>query len=123
VESEKKILVLDPDQDTRNLVAASLNRQGYDVESLDNGSDAFEWILSQEPDLVIMEVNSPGLDGFDIAQRMRQDKNLAQTPILVFTSSDLTKEQRRMLKVGNTIYEMKTDFSEERLVGQVRELL
>jgi len=123
VESEKKILVLDPDTDARTLVAASLSRHGYDVESLNNGSDALEWISEQEPDLVIMDVNTPGLDGFDIAQRMREDKNLSQTPVMVFTSRDLSNEERQMLKVGTTMYEMKTDFTEERLLKQVRELL
>lgn len=123
VESEKKILVLDPDADARGLVVSTLRRGGYDAEGLGNGKEALEWIADQEPDLIIMEINAPGLDGFDLAQRLRDDKDLSQIPVVVFTSRDLSSDEKELLKVGNTVYVSKSDFAEDRFLKGVRELL
>lgn len=82
----EKILIVDDDADTLRLVGLMLQRQGYEVITASNGPQALQKAEEEEPDLVLLDVMMPGMDGYEVARRLRANPITASTPILMFTA-------------------------------------
>jgi CheY-like chemotaxis protein len=80
-----RILVVDDLPDNYVLLQTILESEGYQVEIADNGQSALERIASHPPDLVLLDVMMPGLDGFEVTRRIRQNPSLPFIPILLVT--------------------------------------
>jgi CheY-like chemotaxis protein len=81
----RKILVVEDDEDQRELVRRTLARQGYDVTAAADGVEGYERALSLRPDLIVTDVYMPAADGAHLVRRVRDTEELAATPILVTT--------------------------------------
>jgi CheY-like chemotaxis protein/MinD-like ATPase involved in chromosome partitioning or flagellar assembly len=82
----EKILVVDDDVDTLRLVGSMLQRQGYETLSANNGALAISMAKNEKPDLIILDVMMPDMDGYQVTKELRMDPELAETPILMFTA-------------------------------------
>jgi len=85
---ESKILVVDDDENTLDVLEYMLVRQGYEVLTARNGIDGLKLAVQEVPDLVVLDVMMPGLDGFEVCRRLRHDSNTAQIPILLLSGVD-----------------------------------
>ncbi|NJR51629.1 MAG: response regulator [Leptolyngbyaceae cyanobacterium CSU_1_3] len=85
-----RILVVDDVADNSFLLQAFLELEGYQVEVADNGYTALEKIASEPPDLVLLDVMMPGLNGYQVVQQIRQNRQLPFIPILLVTGHDLS---------------------------------
>lgn len=117
---EKKILVVDDDPAFARLVEQVLTAQGYQIIKADNGKDALRLLFSEKPDLVLLDVVMPGMDGWETCQRMRE---LSDTPIVIITGSQITEDAVvRGLECGADDYLIKPIGNKE-LVARVRAVL
>ncbi|MCX6025721.1 MAG: response regulator, partial [Chloroflexi bacterium] len=82
----EKILIVDDDLDTLKLVGMMLQRRGYSIVAAINGTQALSKAASDRPDLILLDVMMPDLDGFEVARRLRADPLYASVPILMFTA-------------------------------------
>ncbi len=82
----EKILIVDDDVETLRLVGLMLQRQGYQIVAANNGTQAINMARSEEPDLIILDVMMPDMDGYQVTTELRKDPLLAETPILMFTA-------------------------------------
>ena len=82
----EKILVVDDDLDTLKLVGMMLQRQGYNIVAAINGAQALSKVPAEKPDLILLDVMMPDIDGFEVCKRIRSDKAYASIPILMFTA-------------------------------------
>ncbi|MFO3796084.1 MAG: response regulator transcription factor, partial [Anaerolineales bacterium] len=82
----EKILIVDDDADTLRLVGLMLQRQGYEVIVASDGPQALQKAEEEEPDLILLDVMMPGMDGYEVARRLRANPITASTPILMFTA-------------------------------------
>jgi CheY-like chemotaxis protein len=85
----KKVLVIDDDEMIRDLVAHSLERDGYTVISAASGQAGLEHFEAEKPDLIVLDIAMPGMSGFEVAGKMRAIENEEKrphTPIIVFTA-------------------------------------
>jgi DNA-binding response OmpR family regulator len=80
------ILVADDDRDIRELVALRLGRAGYRVETASDGLEAFDRAVELRPDLVVLDVSMPGVDGFETSRRLRADPRTAHVPVVFLTA-------------------------------------
>jgi two-component system OmpR family response regulator len=80
------ILVADDDPDIRELVALRLARAGYRVETAADGLEAFDSAVELRPDLVVLDVSMPGMDGFETSRRLRGDPRTAHVPVIFLTA-------------------------------------
>lgn len=88
-----KILVVDDDQGTTRLLELVLSKEGYDVITINNGPDALPAALAHDPNLILLDLVMPTMDGFDVCRDMRAKSQFAHTPIIFFTSvSDVEKK-------------------------------
>ena len=117
----KKILVAEDDEVTRQLMCRTLERQGYEVLTAEDGLQAYDFALIQRPDLIITDVSMPGADGAHFVRRVRDTEEIAQTPIIVTTGFG-TGSATFTLTIGADAYEPKP-VDPESLIATVRRLL
>jgi len=117
--SNRRILVVDDDSQITTFLRRALSYSGYSVETAQNGPDALTRALDAPPDLVILDVMLPGIDGYEICRRLRAGGDV---PILMLTAKDEVPDRVRGLDVGADDYLVKP-FALEELQARVRALL
>jgi two-component system OmpR family response regulator len=118
--SEARLLVVDDEPNILELLATSLRFAGFEVTTATNGREALAAARSFRPDLVVLDVMMPDMDGFDVVRRMRGEG--ATVPVLFLTARDATEDKVAGLTVGGDDYVTKP-FSLEELVARVRAVL
>jgi CheY-like chemotaxis protein len=100
----KTILVADDKATSRELVRVALEHCGYVVYEAGDGGEALSSARDLHPDLIILDLHMPGLDGFGVIKELRLDKDLAATPVIALTASAMQGDKERALSVGFTSY-------------------
>jgi len=116
------ILIVDDEEQIRKSLHLRLTKKGYRVESASGGFDAGVKVLECRPDLVILDIMMPGVDGFEVCRTIRQNRALDHTRVLAFTGYDTPENKARILQAGADGYLPKsTDF--KTLVSYIDRLL
>ena len=120
--SDPVVLVADDDDDILLLVTTRLRRDGFDVISARNGDEALALAQQRRPDVAVLDVGMPGLDGLEVLQRIRADDELKGTRVLLLTAKAQESDARRGYDAGADAY-VRKPFSPADLSARVRELL
>jgi DNA-binding response OmpR family regulator len=115
----EKILVVDDELALQETLAYNLRRQGYEVEIAGDGPAALDSAHSFKPDLILLDVMLPGIDGFELCRILRQDSNI---PVLMLTARDDEIDRVVGLEVGADDY-MTKPFSMRELMARVKAML
>ena len=118
----KKILIVDDDPDQREMIRSSLKEAGFEISTATNGVEGLEKARSGSPDLIILDVMMPKMDGFAVCVTLREDDTTASIPILMLTGLCSYISQLTGLESGATDYLVKP-FDPEQLVSKVEALL
>jgi two-component system OmpR family response regulator len=118
--SAERLLLVDDEDNLRSMLQAALRHNGFDVVSVASGRAALEAVSAQHPDLVVLDIMLPDLDGFDVCRRLRADGH--KTPVLFLTARDGTEDKVRGLTLGGDDYLVKP-FSIDELVARVHAVL
>jgi CheY-like chemotaxis protein len=118
----EKILVVDDDLDTLKLVGMMLQRQGYTIVAAINGAQALSKVPAEKPDLILLDVMMPDIDGFEVCRRIRSDAAFASTPILMFTAKTQVDDKVQGFESGADDYLPKPTHPAE-LLAHVKALL
>ncbi|WP_022859277.1 response regulator transcription factor [Bifidobacterium magnum] len=118
--TEASLVVVDDEPSIRELLVASLHFAGYEVAAAASGSEAIEVIEQTQPDLILLDVMLPDIDGFTVTRRIRQEGITA--PVLFLTARDDTQDKVMGLTVGGDDYVTKP-FSLEEVVARIRAIL
>lgn len=118
----EKILIVDDDFDTLRLVGLMLERQGYLIIAAENGQQALQAIKRDKPDLVLLDVMMPGMDGYEVARRIRADDEVGNIPIVMFTAKTQVEDKVTGLEAGVDVYLTKPTQPRE-LFAQIKVLL
>jgi CheY-like chemotaxis protein/MinD-like ATPase involved in chromosome partitioning or flagellar assembly len=100
----EKILIVDDDADTVKFISMILTRLGYDIVAALSGQQALELARTESPDLIVLDVMMPGLDGYEVARILRQYPETATTPILMFTAKAQVDDKVTGYNAGVNIY-------------------
>jgi two-component system OmpR family response regulator len=119
-QARPKLLVVEDDPNIVELLSASLRFAGFDVTAVTNGADAVAAPREARPDLVVLDVMLPDLDGFEVIRRMREGG--VRTPVVFLTARDATDDKIRGLTLGGDDYVTKP-FSLEELTARIRAVL
>ncbi len=118
----QKILIVDDEQDIVDLVAYNLEKAGYKTVRAYDGDAGLRKALAEGPDLVVLDVMLPGLDGWEVCKRLRGAEKTARLPIMMLTAKGDETEKILGLELGADDYLTKP-FSPKELVARVRALL
>jgi two-component system OmpR family response regulator len=121
--TEPRVLVVDDEEHITELLAMGLGYNGFDVERQASGRGALAAIEARRPDLVVLDVMLPDLDGFEVARRLRQAEGAGTSiPIIFLTAKDTTQDKVQGLRLGSDDYVTKP-FSIEELIERVKAVL
>ncbi len=119
----KRLLVVDDDPTVEDMISQLLEGKQYQVESASDGLDALEKIRADKPDAILLDLMMPRLDGLGLIERLKQDPELADLPVIVLTAKLLNQKEKEALKasVGQVI--QKQGISGEELLSEIRETI
>ncbi|WP_407924589.1 response regulator transcription factor [Catellatospora vulcania] len=117
---EANLLVVEDDPNILELLSASLRFAGFEVKAVGDGATALDAAAKTRPDLVVLDVMLPDLDGFEVIKQLRQDRG--RVPVVFLTARDATDDKIRGLTLGGDDYVTKP-FSLEELTARIRAVL
>ncbi len=117
-----RVLVADDDPDILALVAYRLERSGYEVLTASDGADALRLTIAHRPDLVVLDVMMPRIDGYGVTRAIRQHPPTERTPVLLLTARVQEADVARGFEAGADDY-VKKPFSPQELRARVQAVL
>jgi len=117
-----RILVVDDEKITTELAKKFLERHGFDVVCAFDGQAALDLAHSENPDLILLDVMLPKMDGFEVCKILKDEEAFKEVPILMFTAKGLSRDIQRGAEVGADEYIVKP-FSGKALVATIRKHL
>jgi len=103
----RKILVVDDEERVRDMIGFRLGLFGYEVLKAANGQEALEIARQERPDLVLLDITMPELDGFQVCSRLKQDEATENIPVIMLTARAEAEDVRRALESGASDYIVK----------------
>ncbi|HEX9772337.1 MAG TPA: response regulator, partial [Steroidobacteraceae bacterium] len=122
-ESRPLILVVDDSITTRTLEKSILESHGFRVRLSVDGVDALEQLDRERPDLVIVDIEMPRMDGFELLHAMKGDRRIADIPVVLVTSRDDASDRRKGLALGAEAYIVKQRFDQRALLETIEQIL
>src|SRR5579863_1955192 len=98
------VLIVDDNRASRDLIRAILKRLPCDILEASHGQQALDLIQRQRPDLVLLDIDMPGLDGLTVVQRIRENTALAGLPVVAVTAFAMERDRQRAMAAGFTAY-------------------
>lgn len=121
-EAKGVVLVVDDNESTRLLVEDTLEDEGYLIYTAENGRDGLTKLHQYHPDVVVLDVMMPGINGYEVCRSIRQDRHLADTRVIMLTARAFTDDRIRGLKEAGADDYLTKPFSNDELVERVGKL-
>jgi two-component system, OmpR family, alkaline phosphatase synthesis response regulator PhoP len=117
-----KVLIAEDEKDIRRLVSFVLTREGYTVIEASDGKEALETAEKENPDIILLDVMMPQVDGYEVCRRLRANPAFSDTPLLLLSAKGQTYEIGEGLRAGATDYLVKP-FAPRDLATKVKQML
>ena len=121
-QNKSKILVVEDEQDIRDLLVFNLQKNGFNVRSVDNGEKALSLIRTDNFDLILLDLMIPGISGFDLARILKNDDETSEVPIIMLTAKGEESDIVKGLEIGAQDYITKP-FSVKVLVARINKII
>jgi CheY-like chemotaxis protein len=118
----QKVLVIDDDIISQNLLRSTLSRAGYSVIAASNGPEGIDRAAEERPDLIILDVMMPGMDGGEVAECLKNDPKTKDIPI-IFLSSLITEKGIKINSKKETIVYLSKPYNRDELLNEVKKHL
>ena len=122
---QKKILIVEDDVTMRELVSHKLLSNGFEIKQAEDGKKALELFDAEKPDLVLLDLIIPEIDGFKVLESIRQKKDpaIANTPVIVLSNSWSNKDILSTQALNVQAYMIKAYFTTEEILNKIKEIL
>ena len=118
----KRILVVEDQEDNRQIIRDMLSTTDYEIMEVESGEQALETVGKQRPDLILMDIQLPGIDGYETTRRIKADPALRSITIIAVTSYALSGEEQKARAAGCDEYVPKP-YSPRQLLAKIRQYL
>ena len=119
----KKILIIEDDAFLKELAASKLTKEGYFVLTAQNSDEAFKVIEDGIPDFVLLDLLLPGTDGFGILKKIRENKKMASTPVIIFSNLSEDKDIKHAKELGANDFMIKSNFTLDELADKIKQMI
>jgi len=114
------VMVVDDSLTVRKITGRMLTREGFEVATAKDGVDALQQLQDIEPDIILLDIEMPRMDGFEFARNVRADAKAKHIPIIMITSRTADKHRNRAMELGVNEY-MGKPYQEEQLMALIRQ--
>ena len=118
----KRILVVEDQEDNRQIIRDMLSATDYEIMEAESGEQALEAVAKQRPDLILMDIQLPGMDGYEATRQIKADPGLRSITIIAVTSYALSGEEQKARAAGCDEYVPKP-YSPRQLLAKIRQYL
>jgi len=119
----KKILLVEDDVFMLELLSEKLRKSGFDVSVATNGEECLKILESLKPDLVLLDVVMPKLDGFDVLRRIKSSQDSSSVPVVILSNLGQKEEIERAMSLGAKDYIIKANFTTKEIVEKLNSIL
>ena len=119
----KTILVIEDDKFLRELISRKLTGEGFDVLEAVDGEEGIKKIKEGKPDLVLLDLILPSIDGFEILTRVRDDPEVSSIPVIILSNLGQREELEKGLKLGAIDYLIKAHFTPGEIIEKIKNVL
>ncbi len=119
----KKILIVEDDKFLRELISQKILQEGYDVSEAVDGEKGVTSVKEVKPDLVLLDLILPGIDGFEVLSRIKADPETSKIPVIILSNLGQKDDIDRGLKMGAVDYMIKAHFTPAEIITKVRGIL
>ncbi len=120
--SKEKILIVEDDADIAEVIDYNLKKEGYHTVAVLNGEDAFSYAEKEKPDLIILDLMLPGIDGLEVCRNLRKNEITAHIPVIILTAKSQEIDKVVGLELGADDY-MTKPFSPRELMARIKAIL
>jgi DNA-binding response OmpR family regulator len=119
----KKILVIEDEKTLRFLVTKILTEEGFEVDEAIDGEQGLEKAKQNKPDLILLDLRLPGINGFDVLTEIKKDVQLESTEVIILSNLGQKEEIEKGMNLGATDYMIKAHFTLDEIVTRVKRIL
>lgn len=119
----KLILLIEDDEFLRELISKKLDQEGFKVSQAVDGEEGMKMAKKESPDLVLLDLILPGIDGFEVLFLIKKDKALSQIPVIILSNLGRREDIEKGLNLGAVDYLIKAHFTPQEIIGKIREVL
>lgn len=123
MDNSKKILIVDDEKNVIEILTKKLAAEGFEVSAAYDGEDALVKADSLKPDLILLDIIMPKLDGISVLKKLKESEDLKNIPIIILSNLYDDKKMAEVLKAGNTDYLIKVEHTVDEIIRKVREKL
>lgn len=117
-----KIMIADDQESMLELISSMIECEGYVISRAHGGKEAIDRALSEFPDAIILDLNMPGVSGFEVIRALKNKPETVDIPIIVCTSKDLSMQEMKMLNSNVSFVMQKEDLNKQKLLGLIKSL-
>lgn len=119
----KKILIIEDDKFLRELIAQKILKEGYDIVETVDGEKGLEAAKKEKPDLILLDLILPGIDGFEVLSKVKEDPAVSEIPVIILSNLGQKDDIERALKIGATDYMIKAHFTPSEIILKIKGIL
>ncbi len=119
----KKILFIEDESALQTTFKEALEAENYNLISALDGKKGLEIAETEKPDLILLDLILPKMDGFKVLKKLKKEKNTKKIPVIVLTNLEELKHVNKALELGAKTYLVKTDFSLKDVIGKIKRIL
>lgn len=116
----KKILIIEDDKFLRDLLTRKLANEGFIISEAIDGEEGIKKIREEKPDLVLLDLILPGIDGFEVLSRAKEDPNTASVPVIILSNLGQREEVEKGMKLGAIDYLIKAHFTPGEIIEKIK---
>lgn len=119
----KTILIIEDDKFLRELITQKLIKEGYEVSEAVDGEEGIKKVKDEKPTLVLLDLILPGIDGFEVLSKIKEDPGLSSIPVIILSNLGQKEDIERGLKLGAVDYLIKAHFTPGEIIDKIKNIL
>ena len=119
----KTILIIEDDKFLRELISKKIGDEGYHIVQAKDGEEGVIKTKNVSPDLILLDLILPGIDGFEVLARIKKDSAVSSIPVIILSNLGQKEEIEKGIKLGATDYLIKAHFTPGEIVEKIKEIL
>lgn len=118
-----KIVIVEDDKFLRELIVQKVRKEGYEVVEAINGKEGVAKAKAEKPDLVLLDLILPGIDGFEVLRQIKEDAETSAIPVVILSNLGQKDDVERGMKLGASDYLVKAHFTPGEILAKIKTIL